>query len=310
MSAVVHPLKTPPPRQHPDAGNAKTSKGRVRRWLVWAVREPFFQFLLLGFLIWAGVGYWSAERDRYVIHVGPAERQRIADAYAQQFGRMPTAEQLKGLIDRYVREEIYWREGLALKLDQNDEIVRRRIVQKYEFLQTDLGVTEPADDETLRRWFERHKANYLSPERAAFTHVYFSTDRDGELAAKGRAINVLKKLRASRVVRAADQGDAFPGPTDVSALAPDEAGRLFGQSQLTEALFKLPIGQWSGPFRSGYGWHLVYVTGRSPPALPSLSGIQPRVLADYQDEQRRLSNARMFEELKAKYTVRDDGARR
>lgn len=309
MSAVVHPLKTPPPPATAARWKMRRSVRAVCRWLVWATREPFFQFLLLGLLIWAGLDYWSAERDRYVIHIGSPERQRIADTYAQQFGQPPSAEQLKGLIDRYVREEIYLREGLALKLNQDDEIVRRRIVQKYEFLQMDLGAIESPDDAVLQQWLEQHKANYLNPERTAFTHVYFSMDRDGEAAAKGRAIGVLEKLRASRASRAADQGDPFPGPTDVSALAPDEAGRLFGQSQLTEELFELPAGQWSGPYRSGYGWHLVYVTGHSPPALPALADIRQRVLADYQDEQRRLSNARMLEELKAKYTIRDDGAR-
>src|SRR5688572_24512472 len=111
----------------------------VMRLISFAIREPFFQFLVLGCLIWAAVEYSSADRDRYLIDVGPVERQRIADTYAQQFGKPPTGEQLKDLIERYIREEIYWREGLSLKLDQGDEIVRRRIVQKYEFLQTNLG---------------------------------------------------------------------------------------------------------------------------------------------------------------------------
>jgi peptidyl-prolyl cis-trans isomerase C len=309
ISAVVRQLKVSPGSQNSDPASSPSKSGRARRYLAQTAHEPFVQFLLLGLLIWGGLEYLSAERDRYVIQIGATERQRIADTYARQFGQPPTGEQLAGLIERYVREEIYWREGLALRLDQDDEIVRRRIVQKYEFLQTDLGVTDPPGDGVLQQWFEQHLASYLNPQRIAFTHVYFSMDRDGEQAARARAIGVLKEVRARGAARAADQGDPFPGPTDVSALAPEEAGRLFGQSPLTEALFELPVGQWSGPLRSGYGWHLVYIMSRSPPRLPLLADIRERVLTDYQDEQRRLSDARRFEALKARYTIRADEVR-
>src|SRR5687767_5256189 len=103
----------------------------TRNWFARIAREPFFQFMLLGSLIWLGVEYWNTNEQRYTIDVGAAEQQRIVMAYRQQFGREPTAEQLRMLIERHVREEIFLREGLDLKLDQDDEIVRRRIVQKY-----------------------------------------------------------------------------------------------------------------------------------------------------------------------------------
>jgi len=274
--------------------------GRGFRWLV---HEPFFQFLALGLLLWGVYQYTQTHDDRYVIRIGSAERERLAMTYRQQFGQAPTSEALKQLIDRRIREEIFLREGLALGLDRDDEIVRRRIVQKYEFLETDLAVPASPDPETLKRWFERNQARYLTPERVAFSQVYFSVDRDGEQAAKGRALATLDKLRAWHVTRAPTLGDAFPGPADVSALAPDEAARLFGESDLSQQLFKAPVGQWAGPYRSGYGWHLVCVTARAPPALPPWPEIRERVLVDYQDEQRRLANISAFEKLKAQYTI-------
>jgi hypothetical protein len=281
-------------------------KATARAGLRSIAHEPFFQFIVLGVLIWGGVEYWNAHHNRYTIHLGPAERQRIAASYVQQFGQSPTPGQLQGLIDRYIREEIFFREGLALNLDKNDEIVRRRITQKYEFLQTDIAVPNAPVSGVLERWFEQNQLRYLMPERVAFSQVYFSADQEGEEAAKARALELLKELRGMHASRASHLGDAFPGPSDVGALAPKEAARLFGASELSEQLFRLPVGQWAGPYRSGYGWHLVYVMRHLPPMLPLLTEVHGRLLADYLEEQRRILNARTFEKLRAQYRIRDD----
>ena len=95
----------------------------------------------------------------------------------------------------------------------------------------------------------------------------------------------------------------FLGPTDIGTLAPDAAERLFGKSELSEKLFTAPVGQWFGPVRSGYGWHLIYVTERKAPELPHLDAIRSRVLADYMEEQRQILNAQAFEKLRSKYRI-------
>jgi hypothetical protein len=111
------------------------------------------------------------------------------------------------LLDRYIREEIYLREGQALHLGQEDEIVRRRIVQKYEFLQSDLTAPDSPSPGMLERWFEQNKLRYLSPDRVAFAHIYFSADQGRDTTAKARALRALKKLRQSDVSRAPALGD-------------------------------------------------------------------------------------------------------
>jgi hypothetical protein len=279
----------------------------ARAWVTFVASEPFFQFLAIGLLIWGCVEYWHARDARYTIHFGIADRRRIVATYLQQFGQPPAPEQLQLLTERYIREEIFLREGLALNLDRDDEIVRRRIVQKYEFLQTDLAVPESPTPDVLERWFEHEKLRYLTPERVALSQVYFSTDRDGEAAAKTRAIKVLETLRGMHASRALGLGDAFPGPSDVGSLAPEAAARLFGDSELTKQLWTLPVGRWAGPFRSGYGWHLVYVTAHLPAVLPLLAEAHERALADYLEEQRRRLNVRSFEKLRARYTIHYDG---
>lgn len=283
-------------------------RASASRWLTAAAREPFVHFVLLGLLIWLGVELWHADHTRYIIYAGPTQRERIATNYERQFGGRPTQQQIQGMMDRYVRDEIYLREALALNLDKDDEIIRRRLLQKYEFLRTDLAVPEAPDEATLQRWYEKNKAKYAIPERVAFSHIYFSADSQGEEAAKLRASDALPELMRSRLTRAPDRGDAFPGPTDVSALSAEEANRLFGESELTQELFKVPVEQWSGPFRSGYGWHLVYVSQRIASEVPPLAQVEDQVRADYIDEQRNLINERNFQTLRAKYTVRYEDA--
>jgi peptidyl-prolyl cis-trans isomerase C len=279
-------------------------QSRLRAAFAFIFHEPLFHFLVLGLVIWFGSDFWKAHFDRYTIKIGLADRERIATNYSRQFGQPPTKDQLQQLLDRAVREEIYLREGKALQLEVNDEIVRRRIVQKYEFLQTDVTVPDAPKVGQLRRWFEQNRSRYLKPERVSFSHVFFSVDRFGETAARERAVQTLAKLQTMHVARAADRGDAFPGPSAVGSLAPDEGRRLFGESEFTRALFHLPLDRWSGPYRSGYGWHLIYLTDKSPSILPAFEEIKDRVLVDYLEERRRDMNARAFERLRAKYTVR------
>lgn len=304
MDATVHRLV--PPQASPEPG---TPLSRFRRIIRGAAREPFFQFLFLGVLIWGAAEYIESQTQRYTIHVGGAERQRLAIAYQQQYNQAPTLEQLQSLTDHYVRQQIFVREGQALGLDKGDEIVERRVAQKFEFIQQDLGVPDNPNDTTLRRWYERHRLQYLTGPRVTVSQVYFSPDRDGESAARGRAQHTLARLKVDRATRAPTLGDAFPGPSDVGPLSHDDAVRIFGDSVLTTTLFNLPVGSWSAPLRSGYGWHLVYVSHRLPPYVPSFEEIHGRVADDYRDEQRRILNAQQYEKLRSKYHIEYAGDR-
>lgn len=267
------------------------------------------QFIALGLLITVVSNYWQHDEERYTIHLDEAERGRIAIAYARQFGQPPTTDQMRRLIERHLREEIFLREGLALNLDRDDEIIRRRIVQKYEFLQTDLALAEMPDEKALASWFELNRQRYATSAQVTFSHVYFSVDRDGAEAARQRALAALRTLSVKAVMRAPDLGDAFPGPADFVALSEAEGVRLFGRSELIRELTQLPVGQWRGPYRSGFGWHLVYVTGVVAPTLPNLSDVRERVSADYEDEQRRVRSERAFQALRSRYHIVSAGVR-
>jgi hypothetical protein len=246
--------------------------------------------------------------ERYVIHVSPAQQEQLALAYQQQYAQPPTGEELQQLLDRYVTEEIFVREGLALHLDRDDEIIRRRIAQKFQFLQTDLSVPQNPAPGVLEDWFRRNQVRYLTPERVSFVQLYFSPDRDGEAHARVRAMNALNQLHHAPGARVPELGDAFPGPNTTVALERDAVERLFGKSELSAALFAAPMAQWLGPIRSGYGWHLIYLTERNPSQPAVLDDVRSRVLADYLEEQREFLNAQAVMKLRAKYKIIRDEA--
>ncbi|MGH6908999.1 MAG: peptidyl-prolyl cis-trans isomerase [Phenylobacterium sp.] len=272
------------------------------------VHEPLLHFLVIGLLIFAGAQAWRGAHDARRIVVTPERTAELVTKYRLQFGAPPTTAQLEGLVEAYIQEEALYREGKAMGLDRDDEIVRRRISQKVEFLQQDRGLPAAPSDADLARYFEAHAATYATPIRTTFSHLYFSTDAVGEGPARTRAAHALDELKAG----ASDVGaDPFPDLNDYSNLAETEAVRLFGDSELAHRLPTAPVGQWSGPYRSGYGWHLVRVDARTPAARPALSDVRDQVREDYLHAAQGQANAQALARLKARYTVvrRDLGPR-
>jgi peptidyl-prolyl cis-trans isomerase C len=271
------------------------------------LREPLLHFAALGVLLFIA-GHYSGHNGgsdpaRYRIVIRPDQLRRIEEGYLRQYGTAPTAEQLQLLTDRYVHEEILYREGLALGVDREDEIIRSRIVQKVEFLQQDLSVAKDPTPEELQAYYRAHRDHYTLPEKRSFTHVYFSPDRSGDASAKARALQALPELRAERISRAPDRGDVFAGLSDYSSLGALEVARVFGESQFSNALFTAPVSQWSGPYRSGFGWHLLYVQAVEPVRTPPLQDIVETVRADFIEQLRERQNAEVFAKVRSQYTI-------
>lgn len=307
--AISNILSRPLPWTPAKAG-AHTNGPRLPGWLKRTAREPFVHFLLLGAALFATSETIEHFATQYRVAVTPERVARLADTYRQQFGQAPSATQLKTLVDSYIKEEIEYRESTALGLDRDDEIVRRRLVQKYEFLQQDLQTLEDPPEQTLRAYYTAHASNYGEPAKRSFTQVYFSPDNGGDAAAKARAEAELKKLKASGADRAAEDGDVFPGPNDLADLNEGDTERLFGQSDLSRAVFTAKVGQWVGPYRSGFGWHLVRVTDARSGTTQPYEAVAPRVLDDWKASQRDSLNAKSFATLKAKYNVVVEGAKK
>lgn len=270
-------------------------------------REPFFHFVALGLLIFLVRGVLDGTPEQYRVTVGPDDVRRIATGYEWQFGRPPTASELDHLVERHIEEEILYREGVALGLDVGDEIVRRRVVQKLQFLQEDVALPPEPDEAALQAFHARHAGRYAEPARVTLRHLYFSPDSGGDAAAHARAADMAVTLRDGPSGRPAAEppagADPFPGRDRYVALDAAGLSRTFGHSELATAVFELPPGAWRGPLRSGYGWHLVYVERIDPGRDPPLAEVREEVRVDFLDEQRAEMNAAAVEAIKGKYVV-------
>jgi len=240
------------------------------------LREPLVHFLLLGaalFLLFQWRGAASAS-DRIVVTRGQVAS--LTAGFERTWLRPPTPEELQGLIDDHVREELAVREAQAQGLDVGDIVIRRRLRQKVEFLVGEETESAPPTDEELQRWLDGHPALYAREPAVAFRQVFVSPDRRGA-AASTEAERLLTRLRAG--ADPASLGDATMLPAELPLSRLGDVGRDFGP-EFAEALSALPTGTWSGPVRSAYGLHLVYPSEFVPGTQPTLDQIRAEVARD------------------------------
>jgi len=275
------------------------------------LREPLLHFVIVGTALFVAGRIYQHETTIYKILITPQHVALLGNQYALQFGAPPDSQTLEHLISRDIHDEILFRKGLALKLDRNDQIVRRRIVQKMQFLMQDLNIPAEPTESQLQAYYTKHATRYVKSPRATFSHIFFSTDnyppgQDGDSSARQRAVAVLGTLANSRV-RAPELGDPFPDLYDFSAYEPAQVNRLFGHSSFSRAVFSAPIRKWAGPFRSGYGWHLVFIDARQSARQPPLSAVREAVRTDLLKDAREKANAVAYAELAQRFTiVRED----
>lgn len=273
---------------------------RLRTWQ----REPLVRFLSIGALIFACndvVQSWHADASRQIQIDGPLQ-QRIIELSRAQSGLTPSGEQLARLIDNYIDDEVRYREALRQGLDRDDEIVRRRLIQKVMFLQHDLAAPAAASDADLHAYYDAHVAAFREPATLSFEQLYFSADHGGWSEAEQRAWQVHARLAADAGV-AAHSGDPLPLVIPDGELSRAQAVALFGDTPLIDSLFSAPIGSWSAPVQSGYGWHLFRVTHRTPMQVPAFEQVRAQVEAAWRDEQTQTVERRELDGLRLQYQI-------
>jgi peptidyl-prolyl cis-trans isomerase C len=271
-----------------------------------ALREPLLHFLLLGAAIYMvyGLAAPTVERDAgNRIAVTAGEINWLTSSWEKRWNRAPTAQERAGLIGEYVRETIFYREALAMGLDRDDTIIRRRLAQKLEFLTQDLIATVPPTDEELRAYFAAHAERYQLPALTTFTQVFVDPDRRGDgTFADAEAIGVELRALDPPTEGAAALGDPFMLQAYYPERSELEIAQLFG-GEFARTVSGLVPGQWHGPVASGYGLHLVYVESRSDIVPADFAAVRGRVQQDWQDERRRVFNEEYYASLRARYNI-------
>ncbi len=271
------------------------------------LREPLLHFILIGALLFglysltqSGSPVTSSSKE---IRLSLDEIAQLTLLYQSQWRRPPTPQELERMVENKVQQEILYREALEMSLDKDDEIVKRRMAQKMQFLAEDVAAAREPTTAELKSWFEKNSSKFAQPPRLSFRHLYFSTDRRA-LGARNDAEQALAKLAGQPVDAkiASSLADPFMFQDYYRDRAPDYLAKEFGP-QFALAVAKLAPGSWQGPIESGFGWHLVFVDTAIPGRVPVFEEVESDVKTAWLSEQKATAWEKTYKDLRTKYTV-------
>lgn len=274
------------------------------------IKEPLIHFLLLGgalFLLFQLVNPQKGEPGAKEIVITSGIQEQLAAQYESVWGRPPSSQELEGLEAAYIREEILFREALAMGLEEGDGVIRQRLVEKMEFVAGETGDFPVPTNAELQAFLDAHPDRFQMDARTSFKQVFFDPDQH-EGAPSGTILLALAQLTGKGADADLSQwgeggmfGESFGDFLQQDVIA------LFGE-EFGEELMKAPEGIWYGPVSSVFGEHLIYVTGRERGQNPTLGEVREAVSNAWTAEQLTRSREAWFEEVKSGYTIiREEG---
>jgi len=265
--------------------------------------EPLLHFLLIGALLFGGYTYLQSDTrstpKSFVVSTGKIEH--LASLFSRTWQRPPTRVELEGLIDDYIREEIAYREGMKMGLDEDDTIIRRRIRQKLDFIADDLGSQIEPTEEQLATFLREKPELYQIDPRITFRQVFLDPERHAADLNESVA-KLMDTLQSDPMADADHLGDQTLLEYQNLDRSKREVASNFGP-QFAEELVKLPLQQWRGPIRSAYGIHAVYISERTDVRLPPLGEVREIVHRDWEQKHRKDLVESFYQELIKKYDI-------
>ena len=271
------------------------------------LREPLAHFAALALVIFAAYAVLAPPAQQAPVGsivVSAGKIEQMAAIFARTWQRPPSPEELKGLIDDYVTEEIYVREALALGLDTDDTVIRRRLRQKMEFMTSaDVDALTPTDAD-LQAYLDTHPDAFSEAPQVGFQQVYLNPDRHPETMDQDAA-TLLEALRADPKADTSVLGDASLLPYELPLTSIGSIDRIFGPD-IAASVAQAEPGVWTGPVASPYGLHLIRVKTKSPGRIPALAEIRDVVLREWSNAKRQDLEAARLADLLGRYDVRID----
>ncbi|HNP34844.1 MAG TPA: peptidylprolyl isomerase [Woeseiaceae bacterium] len=266
------------------------------------LREPLLHFFLLGALLFVLFSYLhkgvSAAPDE--ILVDAARISALSTQYERIWQRPPSAPELKGLIADWVRDEIMYREGVALGLDRDDPVIRRRVAQKVAFMSDALVDDRPGEAE-LERWLAEHRETYRIEPVVSMRQVYFDPQRH-----KTDLTSLIETARSDLAAGVSEaeaiHGDTTLLPAKLQGGSRSDIARIFGAGFADEVV-ELPVGVWSGPVRSGYGLHLVRLDDLQAGRDATLDEVRMAVTRDLVAARKAEADEAFYDALRQQYEV-------
>lgn len=269
----------------------------MRSWL----REPLVHFLSIGLVLfllsaWRG----TSGPDRIVVTAG--QLASLTSTFSGSWQRQPTGQELKGLLDERIRDEIAVREAAALGLDRDDSVIRRRLRQKLEFIvEGDVDAT-PLGDRELQAYLDQHADRYKREPVVTFRQVYLDPSRRRTTLDQDGATLLARLSAAGPRADISRAGDALMVPAEMPQAPRSGVARLFGDT-FADTLLTAPVGRWTGPVASGFGVHVVYIAYRTEARAAQLQDVRADVERDMRDALRRQRLDEMYAQLLTRYRV-------
>jgi peptidyl-prolyl cis-trans isomerase C len=270
------------------------------------LREPLLQFFFIGMCIYGAYALYGTPDEGLESNTIVVDAERIGvfkTAWQQRWNRPPTEQELNGLINQFIREDILYREAVAMGLGKDDPITRRRMAQKLEFLTKDIASLKEPEAGELEKYFEENKDQYKTPDLITFSHIFIDPDKRGDETLEDAAV-LLAELQAIGPPDASvsSLGDRFMLQNYYPQKTELEIRKLFG-SGFSASVMELEPGQWHGPVLSGYGTHLVYVNALEIAPPPMFEDVQASVMENWTTEQQEIFNEAFFKSLKSRYEI-------
>ena len=259
--------------------------------------EPLVHFTLIGALLFGWFSYLNATPDESAqkILVTSYKVNQLATVLSRKWGREPTREELKGLVDEYIIEEVYYREALAMGMDKDDTVIRRRLRQKMSFLLEDSMSNVEPTDQALNAFLEANLDKFRWPSQYSFKQIYLDPNQDGREA---RIREIQQRLDGGLE----PGGDPIGLPDRMENVTTDEIDHKFG-GRFSQHFNEVPLNQWVGPMASGFGLHWVYIDQHQPARPAELSEVRDRVLEEYRYDSRVNLQQQVTDRLLEQYVV-------
>lgn len=243
-----------------------------------------------------------ATEDRKVI-VGDAEFAFLLAQWEKTWQRQPTMEELKGLVQSHIREEILYKEAINEGLDKENAMVKRALITQMNLLGASQGSAESVTRADVEAYYSLRQEKFLQEDQIAFYQLYFSqTSQDPKAEEKAKIQVQQLTVNGVKPVSAKGQGvvTMLPFETPLSDLG--RINNTFGEG-FGEKLNTLPIDQWSGPIESSFGWHVIYISSKSPGGPIPLDEIYEEVLRELEYEEKEAATEQFYTDLLQRYEV-------
>ncbi|MCO1336429.1 peptidylprolyl isomerase [Microbulbifer sp. OS29] len=282
-------------------------------------REPLIHFLLIASALFGGAEMVRLKGDSLdqahtltlsedlILEYIQYKKKTFNLGFAGAYWRGLSPAEKSSLIDDYIREEVLFREAIKLGLEKNDQIIRRRLIQKLDYVTRGFADDIDVSLEDLKTYFQQHQESYRLEPSITFTHVFFDARKHSSERINVLALQTLQHLseKSEAFEKSSGYGDRFPFHRNYVERTPQLVASHLGGA-IVEKVFKLPLNTWSGPFESPYGLHLVLVVKNIASRLPAFHDAAPMILEDYRRENMDRLSRKRLQELMARYQIEMD----